>query len=209
MEELTICNLLPLQSLRTRNNRGGGRRGNPGTNLFRCNIAVICWLLCALFVFKQNRISSVAYASPLFFFFFPSAAPQSLPRKEKICWGVKLGIIRSATGSSLLLADPILIGFPVPCVLCQWGVTLCGKHFIMAHWARDLWLTTASDKRKRVWAYKHTETAIHWRTGMCQLFARRLVSIIFTLPVLFANPIIPLQKRQCYICVWYTTTQQL
>lgn len=71
MEELTICNLLPLQSLRTRNNRGGGRRGNPGTNLFRCNIAVICRLLCALFVFKQNRISSVAYASlPTFSFSF-------------------------------------------------------------------------------------------------------------------------------------------
>lgn len=71
MEELTICNLLPLQSLRTRNNRGGGRRGNPGTHLFRCNIAVICRLLCALFVFKQNRISSVSYASlPTFSFLF-------------------------------------------------------------------------------------------------------------------------------------------
>lgn len=84
MEELTICNLLPLQSLHTRNNRGGGRRGNPVTNSFRCNIAVICRLLCALFVLKQNRISSVAYASLPTLFFFLSCAAISAQKGENM-----------------------------------------------------------------------------------------------------------------------------
>lgn len=49
---------------------------------------------------------------------FPSSvAQQPMPGMEEKCWGVKLGATWHATCSSLLSAQAILMGFPLPCVM--------------------------------------------------------------------------------------------
>lgn len=126
----------------------------------------MCWNICAAepsaefqhtqFVFKLNRICCIAYAV---LFTSSNAAPPWLPQKERNGWGVKLGITWSAMYSSLLSADPFLMGFPVPCVPCLWVPSCAVNAFGHRPLQRELSLPSTS----------HSHICFRLRASMCSV----------------------------------------
>lgn len=75
------------------------------------------------FVFQTKQVFIILCICTCLHFL---AASLALALNGEKCWGVKLGVTWSALYSSLLSADPFLMGFPNPCSVVV-GAFLCGK----------------------------------------------------------------------------------